>query len=292
MPLLYVPAPAAIKLPFGIFSVADFIESDDPHWETGVVYQPATCGIPEVYPSCFSADEESPAEESPGGPKTFREGVPSVEGHPFTVYTTAQCSPFGSFYDEAIQRTRDWLANGAERAVENEIALRVVSGGEALTGANTVDITPTPGTPVTVTQGLALLEEYIGVNGSGQGTILGNRRDILVGISDLSISAPTPGQQTLYTGLNTPVAALGGFDGRTGPDGTPAGAGESWLFALGSRPRVRRSDVFSVPRENSLNTGTNDMTALSEQTFVVTWECFTAAILVDSAAVPGGTYDG
>lgn len=282
MPRLYVPAPAAIKLPFGLFSVADFIDSSDPHWETGIVYQPDTCGIPDTYPSCFSADGESPAEESPGGPKTFNEGVPSVEGYPFTVYTTAQCSPFGSFYEEAIQRTRNWLTNGAERAAEGEIANRAVSGGAGLTGPNTVDITPTPGTPVTITQGIALLEQYIGANGAGQGTVLGARRDVLIGLSDHAIVHPTPGQQTLYTGLNTPVAALGGFDGRTGPAGEAAGTDEAWLFALGSRPRVRRSDVFSVPRENSLNLGNNDLTALSEQTFVITWECFTAAILVQS----------
>lgn len=282
MPLLYVPAPAAIKLPFGLFSIADLVDEGDGHWETGIVYQPATCGIPEVYPSCFSADDESPDEESIDTAKTFLRGVPEVEGHPFTAYTTALCSPFGSFFEEAVQRTRDWMMNGAEKAVEGEIALRAVSGGDSLTGADTVDVTPTPGTPVTVTQGIALLEQYIGANGAGQGSILGARRDILLGMSDHALVHPAPGQQTIYTALNTPVAALSGFDARIGAGGEEAGDDEAWLFALGSRPRVRRSPLFSVPRENSLNLQNNDLTALSEQTFVVTWECFTAAILVQS----------
>lgn len=280
---LYVGSPTPIRQPFGLWSVAEVIRPGDPHFELGIEFEPETCGIPEVYGSQCPPDDESPAESPATGEKDFNRGVPLYRSDPFTVYATALCTPVGGFYERADARAREWLLNGRERAVEREMALGTVHLGQTLTSADTNDITPTPGTPVTVTQGIALLEEWISANGSGQGVILGSRRDVLIGASDHAVVHPAPGQQNLYTGLNTPVAALGGFDGRTGPTGAaPAGADEAWLYATGSGIQVREGETLTFPRNEVVDIGQNNMYAMAEQTFVVSWACGTAAILVSS----------
>ena len=284
LPGIIIPTDAAVKLPFGIESVASEIVEGDGRWEMGVVAQQPICGPASPYPSCFSFDPEgspAPPEDSPGV-KTFDEGIDTVENGAFAVYSGSLCTPVGGFWDRAMARSREGLITGRERALELEMATGTTRTGQFLTSADTVDVTPTPGTPVTLTQGIALLEEWAGANSAGRGALLGNRRDILMAASDHVIVEPTPGQQTLFTFLNTPVAALSGFDGRTGPDGEPAGDGEAWLFMLGSQPRIWRSGIIEIPRDESVELGFNNQYALTEQVFNYAWQCGTAAVLVTS----------
>lgn len=280
---MYVEAPATGKAtPFGLFSVADIIEGGDVHWQTGVEYEPHRAGAASVYacPTCAQvAAGTVPA-------KIYTSGVPLVNSTPFTIYSSFACSPFGH-WDDALDRARIHLMNGEERAVENEVALGNFHSTVNLTSATSVDITPTPGTPVTVAQGLALLEQYAASNQNGEGyVIMGARRDI----SLLNTNGPLilcPNSPTLHTSLGTPVAALSGFNGRTGPNDVAAAAGNAWLFATGT-PRIQRSEIFMVPpdREHAMLTNSaanqNNLRALAERTYSVSWSAFTAGVLVTS----------
>lgn len=275
-PVYVGPAPTK-PLPYGLFSVSEMHDAGPGHWQQGVEWEPVVCGPAALYPcpTCVqNATVTSPA-------KAYVGPAASDFAAPFTVYGSFHCSPIGN-WDRAEERARELLSYGEERAVEQAIADGTVHNSKALQDATTVDITPVPGTPVTLAQGLAILEAYIGAHGAGQGVILGNRREILLSNADgglIYVEENVP----LATLLGTPVAAVSGYAGRVGPNNVAAGAGNAWLFALGSAPRIWRSDVFLTSgREASLKTATNDLQVLAERTYVVGWDCFTAGILVAS----------
>lgn len=271
----YVVAEQVEPLQYGLFSISRFPEVGDPHWQQGVEWEPAVCGPASIY-ACPTCDQNN---NGTAPLKTYEDGPGSDFAAPFTIYGSFICSPVGN-WDRAEMRARQLLENGGERAVELAIANGASHASKALQDASSVDITPTPGTPVTVAQGLALLEAYIGTHGAGQGAIIANRREVLLANEHGKLLNAEGGELRTY--LGTPVAAVAGWDGLTGPNNTAAGSGEAWLFALGSRPRIYRSEVFMTPpnRENGLNTSNNNLAILAEQTYVVGWDCFTAGVLV------------
>ncbi len=271
----YVEVGQSERLPYGLFSVVDFSAGDGPYWQQGVEYEPYKCGPAGVYacPTCV----QNNAGTAPA--KTYETGIPLVQSFPFTVYGSFKCSPVGN-WDRAVERAQAHLETGEERAVELEIARNNVHTGLGLTAAGATNITPTPGTPVTVQQGIALLESYIGANSNGSGVILGNRRDVTLANSAGQLIIPSDSR--LHTILGTPVAALSGFDGKTGPNNVAAAAGNAWLFATG-KIHAHRSEVFTpADRSESLKTATNDLEVLAERTYEISWECFTAGVLVTS----------
>lgn len=275
---LYVPAEDVRPLPYGLFSVSDVRDAEHGHWEQGTEWEPAPCGPAKVWgcPTCA----QNNALSAPN--KTLTNGVALRQAFPYVVYGSFDCSPFGN-WDRGFDRARAMLDNGAERAVENEFALATVSHSASLTDAAAINITPTAGTPVTVRQGVALLEQYIGANAPGEGVIIGARRDVTLAIAD-HLVLPNDAHSGLFTRLDTPVAAVGGFDGRTGPTGIAATGATSWLFALGSRPIVYRSPVTMNPttREQALRTGNNNFRVLAEQTYSVGFDCFAVGVLISS----------
>lgn len=272
----YVEAVDGAPLKYGIFSVANF-EGGDGKWQQGVEWEPQLCGAASGYrcPTCVQNDgDTAPA-------KVYSEaGVPLEEAMPFTVYASFACSPIGN-WDRAEARARKFLESGEERAVEAMMADGVHAASRSLYNATTTDITPVVGTPVSVAQGIALLEQYIGENGKGEGVIVGSRRDILLANANGKLICPEG--ETLYTILGTPVAALSGINGKTGPNNDAPEANEAWLWALGSRPRIWRSEAFVTSvREASLSTDTNDLKILAERTYAIGWDCFTVGVLIST----------
>lgn len=270
----YVEALPGEKLPYGLFSIAALAEAGNGKWQQGIEWEPEVCGPAGVY-ACPTCTQNNTATESA---KSYVDGPGSDFAAPFTVYGSFSCSPQGN-WDRAEDRARELLANGGERAVELAIANGASHTSKALQDSTSVNVTPTPGTPVTIEQGFAILEAYIGLNGNGLGAIVANRREVLLANQTGEIIVVNGAQ--LQTFLGTPVAAVSGYSGLTGPNNVAAGAGEAWLFALGSRPRIMRSDVFlTSSRESSLDTRFDNLNVLAEQTYVVGWDCFTAGILV------------
>lgn len=277
----YVEAVEAPALKYGIFSVAVPAETGDYHWQQGVEWERGECGPASTYdcPTCVQNDgNTAPA-------KTYTEGVPLEEASPFTVYASFKCSPIGN-WSRAEEHARRSLETGEERAVEAMMATGAHVGARSLYQAGTLDITPTAGTPVTVAQGIALLEQYIGANGKGEGVILGARRDILLANANGKLICPEG--DTLYTVLGTPVAALSGINGKTGPNNDAPEVNEAWLWALGSRPRIWRGEVFMTSgRESSLDILTNDLEILAERNYIIGWDCFTVGVLISTIGTAG-----
>lgn len=269
--LKYVEPPPPVRLPFGLFSVATILDVNDAHENSGVEWQPSECGPATIYnnPACGNIAPE----------KTYDATVSLSQAFPFTVYGSFKCSPIGH-WDDGYDRAREHLRTGAERAVE----LAAYSGthqAQVLT-ATTDDLTPTPGTAVTIERAVAILEQYIGANNNGLGVLWMTRREATLAAHRRVLVDPRSDVQQLRTYLNTPVIAASGFDGKATVDGQTPGAESAWIFATGL-PIIRRGAVFmtSPDRENALNTTNNDFEVLAEQTYSIGWDCLTAAVLVD-----------
>lgn len=282
MPARYVAAPSPNPYPFGLLSVSikPDVTSED-HWEAGLRWEATPCE-PAAITGYGCVGGGAPALF--GVPKTYRDGTDYIDGNPFVIYGSSKCSPIGGQWERGYDRATAHLLNGEERALERAIYLGEAGNHQTLIDPDTVDLTPTPGTAVSITAGVALLEAHLVGTHHSVGVIHANPRDVTFMVAEGGIiRMPTAQSTSLNTYLGTYVAAEGGMDGNTGPDGTeidPAD-GTHWLYASG-RPVVRRSQPFQVPTERTtgLDRATNDLELLVERTYIVAWECITAAVLV------------
>lgn len=271
-PRLYIAVPpATVPHPFGLLSVAVPRDPADPHWQNGVEFEPYRCDAAELYalPTCEQyASDSSPA-------KDYAEGVPLADAFPFAVYGSFKCSPVGN-WDRAEDRARHHLHTGRERAIETAIETGAAGASPALNGASTTDVTPTPGTAVGIVSGVGLLESWIAANTTG-GVI---HLSPLLATLALAEHLLVEDGAVLRTKLRTPVIVGAGYTGTHGPNNDSPDPGDYWAFASGI-PQVWISDELVVaPRAEALDTATNDLEILVEQTVLVGWACGAAGVLV------------
>lgn len=216
--------------------------------------------------------------------KQAEEGVGLVTGVPFAVYHMFKCGAVGG-YDRGAERARRALMGGEGRAVE-----RVM--GQLLAADDTgVDITPTPGTAVSIVDGIAKLEKWSAANYGGVATIHMPRDVALVAYA---AGALVRVSTRLETGLGSRVAAGAGYDTLQGPDGAgAAGADEAWLYVTG-QVVARRGAVIEVGPQLQTAPRDNSFLALAERSYVLTTECIVGAILVSTLDPEnaGGGVDG
>ena len=219
-----------------------------------------------------------------GFAKVPTEGVDLVDGAPFNLYHLFRCSPVGMTPGDFQERARAALRLGEQRALER------VTGSLLPFREGAVDLTPTPGTAVAPAVALAILEAYAAANYGGVpvihaprevGSLLGSRQSILrVGTRLESVQGAV-------------IASGGGYDRLVGPPTdlenpetttVPAGDGQAWMYVTGTVV-VRRAPVIEVGPVMGRTPATNVAEALVERLATVSWECITAAILVDTTAV-------
>lgn len=268
-PRLYVAAPTVIPVRFGLFSTSVVVEEQNAHWQNGVEWEPVAC-------SKAGTTECECSGESPAVPaKTYRNGTPTVEVAPFTVYGSFECSPIGRWGD-GQQRALAHLLAGEERAVETAIGTGEAGADPNFTQA--VDVSPSDG--ASIAEGVAILEQYLGANYHSIGVIHMSRREATYAKAADVVCCPSNGDSQLRTALGTFIAAGGGYDGQSGP--TTPGPDQAWIYATG-RPHIRRSAPFMTPpdRKAALDTEFNNLRFLVERTYTVGWDCVTAAVLVN-----------
>lgn len=192
----------------------------------------------------------------------------------FDIQTVLTGTPFGTYRgvegamlverDNAQDQARDAYDAGESYGVERGLQTGLLS-------PMAVDLTPTPGTPVTNTRvALGLLEQYAADNYSGLPIISGNR--LAVGlIPELQVS----GDYELHTIHGTPVASAAGY-ATDGPGTAVSTNGNAWLYISGKITIWRGP---GGPYE-AYDLKGNRVYALMERTYVPTVECFAAAILV------------
>lgn len=146
--------------------------------------------------------------------KTFAV-APWVPAFEFVVYGAVQCMTIG--LDRADQRsevTRVFERNegkGVERALA---AVRFVATDSGVEPSWDAPVDLTPGTPVSITAAIGILEGYAAANYAGQPTLHLPRSAVTIGFA-LGLLKEDGGN--FYTKTGAKVAAGGGYDSTTAP---------------------------------------------------------------------------
>lgn len=273
-PPVYVAPPGVDPQRFGLLSVAQTVEETGQRWELGLEWEPLACtraGVASIV--CDTLDEYA----APGYPLDPREDGALVESTPFLVVGSYTCKSASRDLEEAEARARQHLAAGEERAVEYAIASG--AGGNAPSFQGATDVTPVPGTAVSVVDGIGLLEAHLAENYHSVGAIHAPRLVSSVLAADGLVARQG---QRLETLVGTFVVAGGGYDlANLGPAGAAPAAGSTWLYATG-RPQLRRGQVFVNDEVSAFDKATNDVEFYAQRSYSVAWDCVTAAVLVDA----------
>lgn len=185
---------------------------------------------------------------------------------PFTVYGHFNCSPVGFSPEMAQDRATQHLIAGEEARVEQAFWT-----GDLLNDPNLAesanDVTPNPpGTAISASAALAVLEDFIAVGYGSLGVIHMTRGVAALLLADRKLVATGA---RLTTGLGTPVVAGAGYPG-TSKTGADPGVGEAWAYAT---PALfgYRSEVFTSSNRSGdlLDRGTNDLYAIAERTYLL-----------------------
>lgn len=204
----------------------------------------------------------STAGNIPPAAKTFDQQT-VITGTPFGTYRGVE-GPLLVNRDGALVEARSAYEAGESYGVERGVQTGLLSPAA-------VDITPTPGTPVTNARfALGLLEQYAADNYSGLPVVSGNRLAIGL-LPELQVGA----NYELHTIHGTPIADASGYS-TDGPGAAVAAAGTAWLYISGKITIWRGP---GGPYE-AYDIEGNRVYALMERTYIPTVECFVAAILV------------
>lgn len=277
---LQQPLPAAaLQAPrYGLLNSKTLVDENGGHWEIGFNQETEACNMRiRLLDICSTSTTVSAVAAS---------GTRSLGAYqPFAVQTTITCSTFGiNAHDYRAQAERA-IEVAQHKAVEREfwdgrLAVAASSSNKYLADANAVDVTPTPGTPVKVRYGLALLEQAL-ANSSygGPGTIHIPRK-----VASALPIQDVDGDGIFYTALGNMVIAGVGYPGTgyVGAAATPTGA--VWMYATGP-VFVRLGEVTVTPPnppKQAVNTSDNSISVSAERPAAVVWDgCAQYAVLVD-----------
>lgn len=279
-----VTPPACTPAKFSLLStieVEDRTETDG-HWQAGYSWDQDSCEDLVVVQACPPALEDK---------STSLEGVETFVGDPFTMVAGYTCSTGGRRLEDAWAFAQKRLDRSENRSAERTFWTGTDLGGHAIRGTLrhpfvdpdelAADVTPTPGTAVSVAAGLALLEDFMG-DCYPCAPLIHASRGTAVRMAELGLLWDT-GQVLLSLGTGSRIVPGGGYL-TSGPDGDVAPAGTAWIFATGAL-KVLRSPSFFTPPEGdtaaAINRQINDIEVFAERTYGFVHDCCVAAVLVE-----------
>lgn len=223
-------------------------------------------GVSQLYESwnCLPPALVPPALCTTGAAKTFGK-IGWARSAYVSAYRGATCKGPGFSYTEAPGKLRDAFLTGESATVEAALMAALVASAPAL-----IDLTPTTGTGVDPVTALGILEGYAGVEYVGAPTIHLPRNMVAPLCQQLDTSGAT-----FRTCAGSKVAAGGGYV-KTNAGPAAKSATTMWAFVTGEVV-VRRGEL-SV--NEAINTTTNDMMFLAERSYLLSWDCLSAAVLV------------
>lgn len=274
-------APNCVPVRYSILSVAEVEDRPDGHWQAGVEYDLESCGALFVVQACPALPEQKDKSGQPDG----RLSTQYVD--PFTMVAKYECSTGGEdFLQEAWDISETRLARGEARTLESTFwsgqdAFGVDVRGTLGSDPDAEDLTPVPGTAISITDGLAVLEDWAGQNYPCSPIVHANR-GIGTYLSERNL-VTTEASTLLCRGTGSRVAIGGGY-GSSGPLGVAAAPGTGWMFITGSI-KVVRGPVFWTPDKGNdgqaLDRVTNDIAVYAERTYAFEKDCITGAVLVE-----------
>lgn len=278
-----VDPPVFTSLPFGLWDAVQKPQAPS-HWQNGITWVERCPEGDTTYDECISVTGTG----APPEPPTKTDNVAQVfrGATPITIYARFDCSPVG--IGEAEQAAQEALSRVENTRLEESFWTGVVGGQVAafphlaanaevdddqsilLQSAASVCVTGTD-----VARGLGELEDCLADCESGQGIIhippealptffawnLAIRRD-----------------NGLFTPAGHQIVVGTGYPG-TGPDGSAAPAGSTWIYATGPMFGYRGEVRFTTARE-SFDRAENTLQMLAERTYVLGWQCCHFAALI------------
>lgn len=233
----------------------------------GLEYQISHCGYPECYEiECIDSETR--------GTKTLDGAVTLIEGDPFVVYSSIECSPVG-MSDEQMQV---WLSNklsmGVQATIENVFSQQLC--GQAPGLSNNTDVVDL-NTAADIVEALSLLENQLYVTAEyGVPGVLHVPLRFAAYFSNLHLLDYRDSAGVYRTPLGTAIN-FGNYSGLDPTGGDPT-AGSAYIYITGQTAVYRKDPVFSPPRRDVLNRGTNVVTGVMEQEYIVTFDCAAAGI--------------
>lgn len=267
MPLgtpVYIEAPSVAPAAGGLYAVANVLEGDVHIGASGFQYLTENCGVASSLddPACLTAAERAA--------KTFDETVVVESTDPFAVYKGVECV-------DMHEDDSTWARRGLELTEHIAVEQRVMS--DLLAGAT--DVTPTPGTAVSVRHGIALLEGVAAANYGGVPVLHMARSTTTIGFSEHVLEHDSAFKITTMQGAL--VANGGGYEGNLSPAGVAAAAGEAWIYVTGAVTVVRGPVITNrvAPGFDEDGFPLNVQRALAERLVAVSAECIKYAVLVE-----------
>jgi len=275
-----VPTAGLEVAPFGILSPATttYNESES-FWTSGITYEAADAGVVVKNGSIFGIGSATDV--------TVIDNTDDKEHFkiyfPFDIQASVKVSTMGTNPDDVEASAKNALDIVTQKAIEAEFwdggiasSLTSDNNNRWLASAQSVDVTPTPGTGVKVQYGLALLEQAIANASIGFQGVIHAPRDVA---SALRLEADG---KTLRTSLGTPVVAGVGYS-KKGPNGQPAAAGKAWMYATGP-VSVRLGPTTVTPQKlnQAVNIRINEIEYYADRPAAVTWATTDSyAVLID-----------
>jgi len=265
--------------PYGILSPAVTViteESND--WLAGFQYETVDSAV------TVSIDPINGAEFSASYNLVEADAKEPVlrEYQPFAVKAYIKASTMGTSVED-LQKTADQaLDTVLQKSIEKEfwtgrLSKQLEADNRYLSHEAAEDVTPTPGTPIKVRYGQALLEQAL-----GNGTI-GSTGVIHAPLLVASVLDASDKDGALTTGLGTKVVAGAGYS-NTGPNGEVAPTNAAWMYATGPvTVRVgATNETISEKLSEAVITGRNTVEFYVDRPAAVTWSTTPLyAVLVD-----------
>ncbi len=203
--------------------------------------------------------------------KTFSNGLQTVTGVPFVVYSTILCGSVGFTQDEFNAMAVSRLLSVEQTIVEQVFSAGTFAQAPSLAN-NTPNATTVVGTSVTAVEVVSELENAIYCT-SQYGANAYLHMPIAVLNDLISQHFLTWDGRVWRTPMGSIVSA--GCYANLTPAGAAPAAGVFWIYATGQTAiwRASDSDIAVYPVEGTLDRTTNQQLILAEREYVVTWEC-------------------
>lgn len=228
----------------------------------GLEYETPACALPDGYQIECIADLNS---------KTFDNGISVIIGDPFVVYSSLGCGSVGLDDPRLRETLINRLKAGEQAIVENIFSTQAVGQAPGLAN-NAAVVTLAASSDIVEAFGTleAALYALYGLPGVIHLPFLA---------AEYAKSAHLIEKEGLVwkTAAGTTVS-IGNYTGNAPGGGAPA-AGTQNIYITGQVTvwRTPDSDIFIRPLADTLNRTTNQVTALAEREYVVSFDCYVAA---------------
>jgi hypothetical protein len=286
-PRQIVDGPSFAALPYGLWDAVQKPTPDGPHWQNGITWIDRCGGGDTVYEECIAVTGTG---GSPTAQAAFASNVTQTNrgATSFSVYAEFDCSPVGltdaeSIARDALLKVEQWQV---ERAFWTGTAGKTSTGGVAQTtvyphlAANsalsdsagivlqTAASTAPTGATLDVADGLGRLEGALADCYHGQGVIHISPKALPTFVAN-SLAVERDG--ALYTPAGNRLVVGAGYPG-SGPDGSAAAAGTSWIYATGALFGYQ-SEVMMPNTVESFDRVENTYHLIAQRVYVIGWEC-------------------